>query len=61
MCPRGRPRGQGRPRGLHLCLTPLQKFAFVRTPFKTIKKNFTPEQKQKTTLTAIITFKTKLF
>ena len=20
MCPRGRPRGQGRPRGLHLCL-----------------------------------------
>ena len=21
MCPRGRPRGQGRPRGLHLCLT----------------------------------------
>ena len=22
MCPRGRPRGQGRPRGLHLCLKP---------------------------------------
>ena len=21
MCPRGRPRGQGRPRGLHLCLS----------------------------------------
>ena len=20
MCPRGRPRGQGRPRGLHLCM-----------------------------------------
>ena len=20
MCPRGRPRGQGRPRGLHLCV-----------------------------------------
>ena len=22
MCPRGRPQGQGRPRGLHLCLIP---------------------------------------
>ena len=24
MCPRGRPRGQGRPRGLHLCQYVLQ-------------------------------------
>ena len=23
MCPRGRPRGQGRPRGLHLCFRPV--------------------------------------
>ena len=29
MCPRGRPRGQGRPRGLHLCLV-----GYLTTAFK---------------------------
>ena len=30
MCPRGRPRGQGRPRGLHLCRKSPQLFFFVK-------------------------------
>ena len=30
MCPRGRPRGQGRPRGLHL----LHKHEYRLVPFK---------------------------
>ena len=30
MCPRGRPRGQGRPLGLHLCLLHTTKYALSR-------------------------------
>ena len=30
MCPRGRPRGQGRPRGLHLILYDLNDFVLVQ-------------------------------
>ena len=28
MCPRGRPRGQGRPRGLHLCFIAPTSFGY---------------------------------
>ena len=53
MCPRGRPRGQGRPRGLHLCKRSqkkkrlqkcfsgekgLQKFCFRRSLLEETKK-----------------------
>ena len=30
MCPRGHPRGQGRPRGLHLCSQEKNNFDFVK-------------------------------
>ena len=36
MCPRGRPRGQGRPRGLHLCIQPYEIF------FAVLKRAFNP-------------------
>ena len=36
MCPRGRPRGQGRPRGLHLWLLYFWKFIEFNPPPKTI-------------------------
>ena len=31
MCPRGRPRGQGRPRGLHLCCVEQQSFIILNS------------------------------
>ena len=31
MCPRGRPRGQGRPRGLHLCHTVYESFFSIKS------------------------------
>ena len=33
MCPRGRPRGQGRPRGLHLCSEELKTWYFSYSTF----------------------------
>ena len=43
MCPRGRPRGQGRPRGLHLCLrvssfSMFREFRFLATEFVVCSK-----------------------
>ena len=39
MCPRGRPRGQGRPRGLHLCTLVLLLVLFRGLPLRLVQQN----------------------
>ena len=41
MCSRGCPRGQGRPRGLHLCSSPLFPQYMSDLPEQKLKTNFT--------------------